>query len=333
MASHGGRLLAASRRHDLAPDRWLDLSTGISPWSWIAERGYVPPPASWLRLPEDDDALGDIAAATYGAAALPVAGSQAAIQLLPGLRPRSRVGVLHPTYAEHALRWQQAGHRVQPLGTDALQAAAEALDVIVLCNPNNPDGQHHGRAALLDLHQRLARRGGWLIVDEAYADAEPAQSLARDSTRPGLVVLRSLGKFYGLAGARVGFVLAAAPLRGALQARLGPWSLAGPSRAVAAAALADHAWRQAQCERLVATSERLRELLEHRLGEPAAGCALFRHLRLSGARALAAALARQGILVRRFRSPEALRFGLPGTELEWRRLDAALCRARRPETA
>lgn len=200
MLEHGGRLLRAAREYGRPPEDWLDLSTGISPYAWP-----VPPiPAeAWHRLPEHDDGLIEAARAYYGTLSLlPVAGSQAAIQALPALRERSRVGVLSPGYAEHAHAWRQAGHRVEPASATELFARASGFNVIVLMHPNNPGGECFSQGELLGLHASLARRGGWLVIDEAFIDATPEASLCLLPARPGLVVLRSVGKFFGLAGAR-----------------------------------------------------------------------------------------------------------------------------------
>lgn len=329
MPSHGGRILAASRRYGRPAEQWLDLSTGISPWSWLAESGYVPSFESWLRLPQDEDGLEDAARAYYGAAALPVAGSQAAIQMLPRLRPNAAVGVLSPTYSEHAQAWCAAGHRVLWLAGDDIEEKLATLDVLVLCNPNNPDGHRIPATTLLDWQAQLAARGGWLIVDEAFADAEPALSVLREGGREGLIVLRSLGKFFGLAGARVGFVLCPDALRASLREALGPWSVAGPSREVAARALRDREWHARQCARLTSAATRLQRLLCEYGLRPSGGCVLFQHLRTDDARRLFDALAHEAILVRRFREPDSLRLGLPRDEDGWQRLERALARSTR----
>lgn len=322
---HGGRVLAASRRWGRPAGEWLDLSTGISPWSWIEESGFVPSAGAWRALPQDeDDGLEPAARAYYGAPALAVAGTQAAIPALPRLRARrSRVGIAAPTYGEHAAQWQRAGHAVVSLDPARIEAQVGELDVLVVCNPNNPDGRRIPRQCLLDWHAALARRDGWLVVDEAYADAEPALGLAAHAHRRGLIVLRSLGKFFGLGGARVGFVLCDEALRSALRSALGPWSVAGPSREVALHALQDRAWQAHQCARLCDASARLAlRLAAHGLA-PSGGCALFQYVVDPGAADRAARLASQGVLVRRF-SDNALRFGLPGRETDWDRLGAAL---------
>jgi len=319
MLEHGGALLAAATRYDIEPADWLDLSTGINPAGWP-----VPPiPASvWQRLPEAEDGLVLAAAAYYGSACvLPVAGSQAAIQALPRLRAACRVGVPHPAYAEHAHAWRTAGHAVtawQP------EQGVGALDVLVLVHPNNPGGQTYAAAELLDWHARLTACGGWLVVDEAFIDATPEASLAGWCPRPGLIVLRSLGKFFGLAGARVGFVLAEPALLDSLGDRLGPWAVSAPSRWVARAALADTAWQQSARPALLAAGARLADLLRSHGLAPVGGTALFQWVRIPDAAERHERLARQGILTRLFADPPSLRFGLPRHENDWARLAAAL---------
>ncbi|RDY68942.1 threonine-phosphate decarboxylase CobD [Lysobacter soli] len=325
MLEHGGRLLRAARTYGIAPEHWLDVSTGISPFAWP-----VPPipAAAWHRLPEDDDGLLAVASDYYGASALlPVAGSQAAIQALPRLRARSRVGVIAPGYAEHAHAWRAAGHDVECLPAAALLAEHARFDVIVLIHPNNPAGERFERTQLLALHSTLARRGGWLVVDEAFMDATPQDSLCDVSDRDGLIVLRSVGKFFGLAGARAGFVCAAPSMLAAMNEVLGPWTIPGPSRHVLRAALADTAWHAMQRERLSAYGSRLRTTLESTGFLPDAGCAFFQWKRDPRAAALHEALARRGILTRLFDTPSSLRFGLPPDDAGFRRLDEGLCSA------
>jgi cobalamin biosynthetic protein CobC len=328
MLEHGGRVRAAAAQWGIPVGEWLDLSTGIAPV------GY-PVPAlsadSWRRLPEDEDGLEAAAGVYYGAPhLLALPGSQAAIQALPRLRPRSAVAVLAPGYGEHAAAWQAAGHALRPFAADELGAVAEAAEVVVLVNPNNPTGARFDRAQLLDAARVLHDRGGWLVVDEAFADADPAQALADvagGAAAPNLVVLRSLGKFFGLAGARVGFAVAAPPLLKRLAVAVGPWAIAHPAREVARAALADAAWQARQREQLRAASIRLARMIAAAgLGE-SAGTALFRYVVTPRAEAIFNALARHGILLRRFDAPAALRFGLPGSEAEWQRLAAALAEA------
>ncbi len=319
---HGGRLRAAAKRYAIAPEHWLDLSTGINPNGWPVP---TVPSSNWARLPEDDDGLEQAACAYYGARqVLPVAGSQAAIQELPQLRSLCRVSVLNPSYAEHAAAWRRAGHAVMPVPAARLHEAAGQSDVLVLANPNNPSGTRFPMDQLLDWHAQLAARGGWLVVDEAFMDVTPKSSLCSHAGPPGLIVLRSLGKFFGLAGARVGFVCAQEELLTQLRNRLGPWNVNGPARWVAGAALADRDWQETTRQRLVKESARLHNLLARHGLKPDGGCALFRWLRTPRAAELHDAFARQGILTRLFSEPASLRFGLPGNEADWVRLGAAL---------
>lgn len=323
MLEHGGRLRSAAERYGILLSEWIDLSTGINPNGWP-----VPelPANVWQRLPEDDDELLNAARLYYqNPSLLPVAGSQAAIQTLPLLRPHSRVGVLHPAYAEHAAGWQRAGHQMVVVDENNIDASLDQLDVLILINPNNPTGKLWSRQQLLEWHQRLKRRGGWLIVDEAFIDPIADEySLSALPVRQGLIVLRSIGKFFGLAGIRCGFVIAETSLLNALQERLGPWAISHPARVVAAMALSDTPWQQATSASLVQQGLGLRQLLSESGWPPSGGCALFQWIKHEAAEELHEGLARQGILTRFFDDPVSLRFGLPTDESAWRRLAQAV---------
>jgi len=325
-------LRAAARQWDIPLAQWLDLSTGIAPWS------YPVPPIPlecWQRLPEDEDDLLPVARAYYGSERLiALPGSQAAILTLPRLRPPGTVAILDPAYGEYAPAWRAADHEVIGFSAEALGPIAnnaEQVKVVMVANPNNPDGTHFAAADLLAAAATLQKRQGWLIVDEAFADAEPEQSLAAVAggpDAPNLIVLRSLGKFFGLAGARVGFAIAQPDLLQALQEAIGPWAISHPARFVACQALTNREWQAQQQTRLRGASERLAALLQTSglLGEGArlSGTALFQTLFTSHAEALFLNLARQGILIRHFPQWQAVRFGLPGAETEWERLQWAL---------
>lgn len=335
---HGGNLAEAIRRHGGSAEDWLDLSTGINP------HGYpVPalPAACWQRLPEDDDGLAELAAQVYRAPrALPVAGSQAAIRALPGLLRPGRVGIAALGYSEYAPAFARAGHEVVLLDEAAFldPRLADRLDHLVVVNPNNPTGRRIERQRLLDWHAVLRAHGGTLVVDEAFADADAdggaRMSLAPDSGAPGLVVLRSLGKFFGLAGVRCGFVLASADCLAALGTALGHWTVSGPGRAIARIALADSRWQASTRQRLANASARLDALLRHH-GLVPVTLPLFCWLPHADAPVLHRRLAAAGIWSRLFDAPEAghgnhppsLRLGLPpDDETAWQRLDAALSR-------
>lgn len=326
--NHGGRLRAAAHEFRIPLQHWLDLSTGINPEGWP-----VPPlPAEvWRRLPEEDDGLAMASLAHFGGQrVLPLAGSQAAIQALPRLFADSRaepgrapqVAILSPCYAEHMKAWLLAGHRVEAVDYADAQQAVERVDVLLLSNPNNPTGRVIAPDLLRDWHRRLAARGGLLVVDEAFIDASPKLSVIDAARQPGLAVLRSLGKFWGLAGLRCGFLAAEERLLDALAEHLGPWTVSHPARWVAQRALADRAWQEAMAPRLLAASERLAGLLGHHGLASPSGCTLFRWVPTPLAREQHAAFARQAVLVRVFDG--GLRFGLPGAEAQWQKLEDAL---------
>lgn len=317
MLEHGGRLARAAQEYGIPLDKWVDLSTGIHPVGYPAP---PVPPECWRRLPEEEDDLPGVAAAYYGASHLiPCAGSQAAIQALPMLRPSCRVGILAPTYAEHAHAWAQAGHNVQ-----AITEFDPALDVLVLVNPNNPTGRLLAPDVLLQWHAKLAKKGGWLVVDEAFMDATPEHSLAGHAGMEGLVILRSLGKFFGLAGMRAGFVLAWPELLNDLREKLGPWSVPHPTRWVAQQALADRQWQATNRIWLVEQSQKLAGLLTRHGLQPDGGTALFQWVNTPDAQNIHQRLARLGILTRLFHEPSSLRFGLPENERGWAKLDTLL---------
>ena len=329
MLEHGGRLRRAAAEYQIPLADWLDLSTGINP------AGYpVPPidPMCWNRLPEDDDGLEEAAAAYYANPRLLVLpGSQAGIQGLPGLLPRGVVACVAPLYEEHPQAWARAGHKLRRLPTLA-RALAAATPNVLLCNPNNPTATALDRETLVVAAETLRKRGGVLIVDEAFADPEPERSvvdLAGSTDAPNLIVLRSLGKFFGLAGARVGFLFAGETLRHTLREALGPWPVAHPARAVARAALLDTAWQAAARQALATAALRLAAVLAPLGGtvDAVTRTPLFCTLRVENQETLAgldAHFARRAILVRRFDEHGLLRFGLPPDEAGWERLSMAV---------
>ena len=322
MLEHGGNLNDAVARFGRPRGDWLDLSTGINPQPYP-----VPalPADAWHRLPEPSPELVSAASDYYGAPhILPVAGSQAVIQALPRLRPAGSVAVAAPAYAEHAHRWGVGGHTVYEVPYDSLQDEIENYAVMVVCNPNNPTGARIEPELLLSWADRLAGRGGWLIVDEAFADTTPETSVAQWSDRPGLIVLRSTGKFFGLAGLRLGFVAAHPALLQQLADTLGPWAVSGPAQQIGLAALRDRAWQENMRAQLMHAGQRLHELLG-RYGIRAQGCALYQWWPEKQAQAFHAHMAGQGIWVRLFtRGAQGIRVGLPLHEKDWQRLESGL---------
>ncbi len=321
MLDHGGDLAAAMARFGGAAEDWIDLSTGINRAPWP-----VPPLPErvWRDLPgvEAETRCADAAREAWGvapeAAILPVAGAQAAIRLAPRLRAPGRAAILSPTYNEHAAAFRAEGWRVsEPKAADALAGA----DAAVVVNPNNPDGRRCAPEALL----ALADRVGLLVVDESFADVDPGLSLCAAAGRPGLLVLRSFGKFHGLAGARLGFAVGAAEEIGALRALAGPWAVSGPALALGAEALADRGWAEATRARLRDDAARLDALASGAGWRTVGGTALFRLYETEDAAAAQARLAAARIWSRRFPwSAGWLRLGPPGGAGEWARLSAAL---------
>ncbi|CCD85309.1 Putative threonine-phosphate decarboxylase [Bradyrhizobium sp. ORS 285] len=323
--AHGGDLDAISRRYPDAPHPWIDLSTGINPVP------YPPPelaPTSWARLPSksEERALLAAAAARYGVpdreTIVAAPGTQALLQVLPRLRPRSRVAVLAPTYEEHALCWRRGGHRVEL--ADDLNALAGA-DVAVIVNPNNPTGRLQPRDALVRLASTLRRRDGLMIVDEAFVDLYPPEASLAADLPPATIVLRSFGKVYGLAGIRLGFAISSDDMIRQIRDELGPWAVSGPALAAGTAALADEAWLHQTRARLAKDCVRIDALLSQAGCMAIGGTPLFRLVASAKASNIAERLARHAIHVRRFPAqPSWLRFGLPGDEAQWQRLAEAL---------
>jgi cobalamin biosynthesis protein CobC len=321
---HGGALEVARQLAPGAPEPWIDLSTGVNP------HAYPLPdlePEAWSRLPEGG-ALARLEAAAalrYGVAAGNVVagpGSQALIQALSRILPRGAVGALAPTYGGFASAFAATAARlVEAKGLEDMHD----LDVAIVVNPNNPDGRVISRAALLDLHARLARRGGVLIVDEAFADFHKDESLAPSLPTSRAVVLRSFGKAYGLAGLRLGFALASPDIAPSLRAALGSWPVSGPAIAIGAQALADSDWLEAMRARLGGDAVRLDALLHGAGWRVVGGTRLFRLAAHADARAAFERLLVAGILTRPFAEvPDWLRFGIPGDENAWERLATAL---------
>ncbi|MCX7314163.1 MAG: threonine-phosphate decarboxylase CobD [Alphaproteobacteria bacterium] len=323
--AHGGDLAAARQMFPDAPEPFIDLSTGINPHPYPLP---VLPPDIFARLPDRASVrrLAAVAARSYGAPSadhvLPAPGTQILLPQVAMLAPAGRAAILRTTYAEHGRAAALAGHDVTSVNDpDALART----DLAVVVNPNNPDGVTVPRDVLLRIAGEMQKRGGLLVVDEAFADVTPGQSLASDVGHGNIVVLRSFGKFYGLAGLRLGFAIASPELINRLDAMLGPWAVAGPSILIGESALADRAWQAQTLDRLTEATARLDTLLQFASLEIVGGTSLYRLTRSADAERIFQRLGRAGILVRRFsEEPSWLRFGLPPAENDWRRLTDAL---------
>ncbi|MBY6241634.1 aminotransferase class I/II-fold pyridoxal phosphate-dependent enzyme [Methylosinus sp. Sm6] len=317
---HGGRLATAAKLWPAAPLPWIDLSTGINPDPYPAPRASRAARAR-LPFPEEVAALEAAAGAVFGlrdpANVVALPGAEAGLRLLPHLLGAETVFAPGPTYASHGEAWAQAGARQVGREEDAR--------TMVLVDPNNPDGRTQERGALLALADRLRSRGGWLIVDESFADVSDRPSIAAEG-HSRILALRSFGKFYGLAGLRLGFALAPLETAARLRRLLGDWPIGADAVAAGLAAYADATWRIAARERLRARADRLDRMLARAGLKVIGGTSLFRLAEADDAGARFDRLAAAGILTRPFdHSPRWLRFGLPRAR-EMARLDAALAR-------
>ncbi len=318
---HGGRIETAARLYPDAPRPWLDLSTGINPYAWKPPAGLA---VDQHRLPSGETLAGLLAAAgaAFGLAGAlaAVPGSDLALRLLATLDLPRPWHVVTPCYRTH----RDALPGAKAIAAERIGAVAAAGGTLLLANPNNPDGRLVAPDALLMVARALGARGGMLIVDEAFADA-----LAGASVLPLLgaddpvVVLRSFGKFYGLAGVRLGFVGGARSVVARIAALLGDWPVSATALAYGTAAYRDVAWAERMRLRLVAEAVNLDALLAGQGLIARGACPLFRLVEGDGAGAMFERLARAGILTRPFEErADRLRFGLPGAGFD--RLQAVL---------
>jgi cobalamin biosynthetic protein CobC len=314
---HGGGLEAAKRH--FGEGDWMDLSTGINPHPWP---GAAAVPIDWRRLPEPE-ALADLEAAAAAhfncdprhVCAVP--GTEVALRLI-GQQIGGPAHYRAATYRTHA---------EMIAGSVPAELTEDTRGTLILANPNNPDGALLRPEALLAL---LASRkdGEWLLLDEAFVDTHPDASLAAeidDGRR--LVIFRSFGKFFGLAGVRLGFVLGPPAILQPIRTLLGAWPVSAAALAIGARAYRDAAWIAQTRTRLRAKAAALDACLAA-AGYRAAGASpLFRLIDTPDAAALFAYLARQHILTRPFAEhPGWLRVGLPPSAVALERLSQALPR-------
>src|SRR5262249_37072468 len=322
---HGGDLSAARSMFAGAPEPLIDLSTGINPIPYPLPSFS---PDLFARLPEPGaleqlcGAAAQAYAAPSGSHVVAAPGAQMLLPLAAALVPSGRAAVLGPTYAEHARAAALVGHNV--VETSAIARLAEA-DLAIVVNPNNPDGRVVAADTLCALARTLGSRGGLLVVDEAFMDVGPPGASLVGRVGEGLIVLRSFGKFFGLAGLRLGFAISAPEQAARLRAQLGPWPVAGPAITIGSRALADTAWLDMTRHAVTLAAQRLDDMLIKAGLEMVGGTPLYRLVRTNRAGFLFEHLGRAGIIVRRFAdAPTWLRFGLPGPEQAWERLKAAL---------
>jgi cobalamin biosynthetic protein CobC len=319
MVDHGGNLDVARARFGGELADWIDLSTGINRLPYPVPQLPV---RHWYALPSraEIEALHEVARQAYFTTAplLATAGAQAAIQMLPQLAPPGRARILAPTYGEFGHVLRSAGWSVETVSDLGALAGA---DLAILVNPNNPDGQRYDPDALLALASRVGR----LVIDESFADAAREVSLAPHAGQPGLLILRSFGKFYGLAGIRLGFVLGGEADIATMASSAGPWPVSGVAIEIGRAALSDLSWASETRIRLFGDAARLDDLARTAGWELIGGTPLFRLYEVGNGLRAQERLARAQIWSRVFKDrPSWLRLGLPGDETEWQRLGDAL---------
>ncbi len=308
-ADHGGGIDAAAERFGGQRAGWLDLSTGINRVPYPVARL---PASAWRDLPDAAAMLAlERAARAFwdvpeGAALLAAPGASSLIARIPALGTPARVSIPAPTYNEHARAFLAAGWTLT-------EGPATAH---VLVHPNNPDGR---------LWRAADANAALIVIDESFGDVAAEHSLIRLATRPGTVVLKSFGKFWGLAGARLGFAIGDPALIGGLARMLGPWPVSGPALALGTAALADRAWADRARQRLARDAARLDRMMRSTGAGLVGGTTLFRLYEVSDAALWQDHLARHHIWTRRFPySDRWLRLGLPGPRGEWQRLRDAM---------
>jgi len=322
---HGGDIAGAVARYGIPHQDWLDLSTGINPRAYpVADF----PAEIWQSLPDASLEIKVIAAARVGydvadgAKIVASPGTQALIQWLPRLISAKSVAVVSPTYAEHAACWRSFGFDVQEVSSIE---DGDGADVLIVVNPNNPDGRMYEPLDLLRRAEERGRDGRWIIVDEAFCDVTPELSLARKAGVPGLLVLRSFGKFFGLAGARLGFALCPPEFGAELSKAMGPWAVSGPAAVLGARALSDSEWIARSKVDLEAMTQRVDAALSSVNVTVLGGTNLFRLTHSEDALAVYHALAKRGVLTRAFAArPQWIRFGLPADESAFQRFEKAL---------
>lgn len=313
----------AQQAFPLAPAPWLDLSTGINPEAWP---GIVSLSFDWQRLPDEGAlyALEAVAAThfgTNGPNVLALPGTEFGLHSLRNLGLPGPFRCVSPGYSTHGVAFPDSA--LIAFGT--LMDEASKGGTILLANPANPDGRLIPVADLLTLAGTVAKAGGWLIVDEAFVDAHAGGSII---PAPGgtetVIVLRSFGKFFGLAGVRLGFAVGPTAIIAGWRAAIGSWPLSAAAIAIGTAAYADTDWIAAMRTLLFERAAAFDGVLRRHGLEPTGDCPLFRLVNCDAA-LMFERLARLGILTRPFDyAPHWLRFGVPVNAAELDRLDRAL---------
>lgn len=322
---HGGSLDHMKRVFPSAPAPWLDLSTGINPWPYplsnihISDLHHLPTKTSLENCRDAMSAAFLCPAETI----LPTPGSEILIRLLPTVLKPPTIAVLSPSYNDHTYTWKKAGCSV--IQAKNPMEHIDNVDCIILCNPNNPDGRTFDFETLTTLHAAMRKRNGWLILDEAYIDLYPHLSFTSQAGSNNLIILKSLGKFYGLAGLRLGALIAPQSILEAMSERLGVWSISDLVLNIGAEVYQNSTWKLQTRTHLKNASVRLNTLLSHSGLTIAGSTDLFSFISTPNSHHLWKRLAQEGIYTRRFAWSEShLRIGIPPSDQAETRLANAL---------
>ena len=309
-ALHGGGIDAACAHYGGVWADWLDLSTGINPIAFpIPELDET----IWARLPDDRAFDGAVSGARHfwnvpqNAAILPVHGLSSAIALLPRILKKQEAYICEPTYSEYHQNFLNAGWKV---------TRNEKAPFHIYVHPNNPDGR---------LARLKTQYADFMLIDESFCDLTPKHSFIHKADAKGVLILKSFGKFWGLAGLRLGFVIGDRSIVAKLAKAMGPWHASGPALQIAYKAFNDCAWANKTRARLENDAKRLDAIIRSKTQAKTYGTNLFRLYESIKAHHLYETLCHEKILTRIFSyRSDWVRVGLPGKECEWVRLQHAL---------
>ncbi len=310
---HGGGLDVAINQYGGTRSDWLDLSTGINPNPYP-----IPdiPLHYWHVLPDEGPKARLLEAARKfwnvpnGAKIVAASGVSAIIAQLPNLVDETRVSIINPTYNEFAASFAGRDWSLQ-----------QHAPVQVRVHPNNPDGRLFSRAEIDNQHDRLT------IIDESFCDIYPESSFIDLADKPDHIILKGTGKFWGLAGLRLGFAITTPDLAGKLIQCLGPWNISGPAQFIGQKALSDQTWVACTRTELATMAKQLRDILIQNGLTALGGTDLFQLAETTSAITLHDHLCQNHILTRIFPYSEKwIRLGLPANITELSRLNDALGR-------
>jgi threonine-phosphate decarboxylase len=261
--THGGNVHKVAREQGIPIDRIVDFSASINPLgppivglrairSALKQIVHYPDPDCWKLRQELAQQCG-----IHSDMILVGNGSTDLIHLLPRAFTMKSALIMGPTFEEYARALIAAGssvHYVHARREEGFRPPVEKVlrqlsskrtrfDAVFLCNPNNPTGQVVSRQIVRELVEVVDRQEGWFIVDEAFIDFCPKQSVVSMlSAHPRMIVLRSLTKFYALPGLRIGYLVGACKVVDRLKGLQPSWSVNSLAQAAFHTVLRNHAY-------------------------------------------------------------------------------------------